>query len=165
VPGASALLAAPGYVLAFTRESPTAAVACLIVPTLLHYMYIGPTLGVMHNLVAPRMRATATALFLFVVNLIGLGAGPYVTGMLNDLFSARAFAAAGQAGASFGVDCPGGLAPPGAGEALVQACSAATVHGTRAGIVLVTLVLVWAAAHYFWSSRTLHRDLLAAQMI
>jgi predicted MFS family arabinose efflux permease len=91
IPGFSALLAAPAYVFAFTRDAPAVAALCLIIPTFLHYMYIGPTLGVMHNLIAPRMRATATSLFFFIVNLIGLGAGPYVTGLLNDLFAQRAF--------------------------------------------------------------------------
>ena len=91
IPGFSVLLAGPGYVLAYTRESPQLAVACLVVPMLLHYVYLGPTLGVMHNLVGPRMRATATALFIFIVNLIGLGAGPYVTGRLNDYFAEREF--------------------------------------------------------------------------
>jgi hypothetical protein len=139
------------------------AALCLVIPTLLHYMYIGPTLGIMHNLVAPRMRATATALFFFIVNLVGLGAGPYVTGLFNDFFSEQAFAR--LMGGSFAVSCPGGLAPAGSGDRLMEQCAAASVQGTRAGIVIVTLVLVWAALHYFLSARTLQRDLLAAKVM
>ena len=37
------------------------------------------------GLVSPRMRATASALLLFVINLIGLGMGPQAVGVLNDL--------------------------------------------------------------------------------
>lgn len=157
IPAASALLAAPGYILAYTRETYALAAVCLFIPTLLHYMYLGPSFGVMHNLVAPRMRATATAIFLFVLNLVGLGAGPWVTGLLNDLFAERAFAAA--AGGSFAASCPGGIAPAGSEASLVERCAAATTQGTRAGLVIVTLILAWAAVHYFLSARTLKRDL------
>jgi hypothetical protein len=126
-------------------------------------MYIGPTLGVMHNLIAPRMRATATSLFFFIVNLIGLGAGPYVTGLLNDLFAQRAFVNA--LGGVFAQSCPGGIAPIGAGEILIRECARAGVQGTRTGIVIMTTVLIWAALHYFLSARTLRRDLIAAKVI
>ena len=163
IPAFSALLAAPGYVLAFTRESPGIAVICLIVPTFLHYMYIGPTLGVMHNMVSPRMRATATSLFFFIVNLVGLGAGPYVTGKLNDYFAQREFLR--NVGGDFIQSCPGGIAPAGSGDVLVQECARAGVLGTRAGIVIMTTVLVWAALHYFLSARTVQRDLIAAKVI
>ena len=160
IPGFSVLLAAPGYVLAYTRESPQLAVACMVLPMLLHYVYLGPTLGVMHNLVGPRMRATATALFIFIVNFIGLGAGPYVTGRLNDYFAEREFLRA--LGGSFVQLCPGGIAPAGSDDALVLECARSGVLGTRAGIVIVSAVLVWAALHYFLAARTLRRDLVAA---
>ena len=160
IPGFSVLLAAPGYVLAYTRESPQLAVACMVLPMLLHYVYLGPTLGVMHNLVGPRMRATATALFIFIVNLIGLGAGPYVTGRLNDYFAEREFLR--TLGGSFVQLCPGGIAPAGSDDALVLECARSGVLGTRAGIVIVSGVLVWAALHYFLAARTLRRDLVAA---
>lgn len=160
IPAVSVLLAAPGYMLAYTRETPGIAVAFMVVPMLLHYVYIGPTLGVMHNLVGPRMRATATALFFFIVNLVGLGAGPYVNGRLNDYFAERAFQ-----GANFAQSCPGGLAPAGSDESLVLECANAGVLGTRAGIVLMSAVLVWAALHYFLAARTLRQDLDDAQVV
>jgi predicted MFS family arabinose efflux permease len=160
VPACSALVAAPGYVIAYLQDSAGAAAMCLVVPTLLHYMYIGPSLGVMHNLVEPRMRATATAVFFFVVNLVGLGAGPYVTGLLNDWFAQRSFEA--RMGGSLFAMCPGGVAAPGASEALASGCAAAVVDGTRLGIIVVTLMLGWAALHYFISARTMQRDLTRA---
>jgi predicted MFS family arabinose efflux permease len=161
IPGFTILLAAPAYMLAYTREVPGLAVAFMVVPMLLHYVYIGPTLGVMHNLVGPRMRATATALFFFVVNLVGLGAGPYVNGRLNDYFAGREFGVA--AGGNFIQGCPGGIAPAGAGESVVQECARANTLGTRAGLVVMFAVLVWAALHYFLAARTLRQDLAAAR--
>ena len=160
IPGFSVLLAAPGYVLAYTRESPQVAVACIVVPMLLHYVYLGPTLGVMHNLVGPRMRATATAILIFILNVIGLGAGPYVTGRLNDYFAEREFLRA--LGANFAQRCPGGIAPAGSSDVLALECARSGVLGTRAGIVIMSTVLVWAALHYFLAARTVGRDLITA---
>ena len=48
-------------------------------------MYLGPTFAMTQSLVPPRMRATASAILLFIVNLIGLGLGPQAVGILSDL--------------------------------------------------------------------------------
>lgn len=52
-------------------------------------MYIGAMLAVTQGVVTPRMRATASAVVLFVLNLFGLGLGPLVVGALNDALKAR----------------------------------------------------------------------------
>ncbi len=49
--------------------------------------YLGPTLAVSHALVPPAMRALASAILFFVLNLIGLGMGPLTAGMLSDYFT------------------------------------------------------------------------------
>ena len=36
-----------------------------------------------------RMRSVASAILLFIVNIIGLGLGPQTVGILSDAFSAR----------------------------------------------------------------------------
>jgi MFS family permease len=52
-------------------------------------MYLGPTFAMTQSLVPPHMRATASALLLFVINLIGLGLGPQAVGILSDLLHAE----------------------------------------------------------------------------
>ncbi len=47
-------------------------------------IFLGPSLAVIHNLVTAKMRAFASAILFFVLNLIGLGFGPMVIGMLSD---------------------------------------------------------------------------------
>lgn len=47
-------------------------------------IYIGPCLAVTHNLVPPHQRAFASAVLFFIINLVGLGMGPTVIGMLSD---------------------------------------------------------------------------------
>ena len=50
--------------------------------------YMGPCLAMLHALVSPAMRAMASALFFFVINLIGLGLGPLTAGWLSDSLTA-----------------------------------------------------------------------------
>ena len=51
-------------------------------------MPAGPIFGLMLNLAPPTMRATSSATYLFVGNLMGLGGGPLLVGILNDFFQA-----------------------------------------------------------------------------
>lgn len=46
--------------------------------------YLGPCLGVSHNLVPASMRALTSAVFFLIINLLGLGLGPLAVGMLSD---------------------------------------------------------------------------------
>ena len=58
-----------------------------VVPVFLGAMYLGPTLAMTHGIVSLRMRALASSILFFVLNLIGLGLGPLFTGMLSDALS------------------------------------------------------------------------------
>ncbi len=57
-------------------------------------MYLGPSIAITHHLVPPGMRAMASAVFFFIINLIGLGLGPTALGALSDAF--RDHAGAGE---------------------------------------------------------------------
>jgi MFS family permease len=65
------------------------AFACFVPFYMLASMYVGPMLSMTQALVKLRMRATASAILLFVLNLVGLGAGPLLVGVLNDLLAPR----------------------------------------------------------------------------
>jgi MFS family permease len=79
------LAAAVPFVVGFVLlESRIVALLCFIPFHLLASMYLGPMLSTIQNLVVPRMRATASAVNLFVVNMVGLGVGPLLMGYLND---------------------------------------------------------------------------------
>jgi predicted MFS family arabinose efflux permease len=64
--------------------STTLALTAFVPATMLGAMYLGPTFAVAQSLVPPHMRATAAALLLFVINLIGFGLGPQLVGWLSD---------------------------------------------------------------------------------
>jgi len=47
-------------------------------------VYLGPTIAISHSLVNAKMRAFTSSILFFVLNLIGLGFGPLVIGMVSD---------------------------------------------------------------------------------
>jgi MFS family permease len=47
-------------------------------------MYLGPSIAITHSLVKLRMRALASAILFFMLNMIGMGLGPQIVGILND---------------------------------------------------------------------------------
>lgn len=49
--------------------------------------YLGPILAMAHTLVRPNMRAMTSAILFFILNLIGLGGGPLITGLMSDILS------------------------------------------------------------------------------
>jgi len=52
-------------------------------------MYLGPTFALTQTLVKPEMRALASAILLFVMNLIGMGIGPWFVGFMSDALAPR----------------------------------------------------------------------------
>lgn len=54
------------------------------IPAAIGGMYLGPSLAMIQNLVGLRMRTVASALFLFVINLVGMGIGSVAVGMASD---------------------------------------------------------------------------------
>lgn len=89
VPMVSYALCLPTFLLAFSSHSVAIAALLLIIPTALSLAWLGPVIGAINGLVAPQMRATASAMFLFINNLIGLGLGTLVIGTISDSLKAR----------------------------------------------------------------------------
>ncbi|MGR4890105.1 spinster family MFS transporter [Sphingopyxis sp. LARHCG72] len=77
-------LAAPVLFLGYLTEDWRIAVALLVLPTMLNAAYYGPAYGCVQGLVQPRARAVAASIMLFGQNLIGLGLGPFLFGVLSD---------------------------------------------------------------------------------
>ena len=153
-PAIGLALAWPMYVLGYQVPDWRLAVAILVVPPMLHYSYLGPSFGVMHNMVTPRMRATATALLFLVINLIGLGLGPTLTGMASDFYASHHFV-----GGAFAATCPGGRAIAGAAVEVGKACREASAFGVRWAIVTCAFAYLWAALHYWLAAKQMRRDL------
>ncbi len=87
LPAAGVLVGFPFYVVAMLMDNPYLAIAILILPSLLNSLWLGPAFGTIQNLAPMKMRALASAMLLFVLNIIGLGLGPFLVGVLSDLLS------------------------------------------------------------------------------
>lgn len=63
------------------------AMVLMIIPNIGVAIWYGPVYGGVPGLVPPAMRATAAAVLLFVINMIGLGGGPMLFGIASDAFA------------------------------------------------------------------------------
>ena len=82
---AAVVFAVPFSAVAYLSNDTTLVLWILTPVILVGGVYLAPTFALVQNLVGVRMRATAAALLLFIINLIGLGAGPLLVGFLADL--------------------------------------------------------------------------------
>jgi MFS family permease len=85
VPATAFALTIPFFVAMIYAPSWQLALACLAVPSLLNNMYLAPAITVVQNAAPPAQRTMASAILLFVLNLIGLGLGPLYVGKVSDL--------------------------------------------------------------------------------
>jgi hypothetical protein len=154
IPAIGAGLSAPLYMMVLLQRDLGVLMSLLVVPAIIHYAYLGPTFGLTANMVGARMRATASAIVLLVMNLIGLGLGPLVAGLLSDAFANRAFNVG-----NFAITCPGGAAIKGAAEAVQASCKAASFAGLKWALAICSLFYAWAALHYLFAARRLRMDL------
>jgi len=87
LPGVAALLTVPISVPYLLSDNLYVVAPLLFFVAVLINTYLGPCLAMSHALVPPAMRALTSAILFFVINLIGLGLGPLVAGMLSDYLS------------------------------------------------------------------------------
>lgn len=79
----NALLPIPLALLMLWVESTTVALVLSVPLYVSTALWLGPGASTVQDLVLPRMRAIASAAFLFVVTLVGLAMGPYTIGRLS----------------------------------------------------------------------------------
>lgn len=84
IPMWALLVSIPFFALAVLATSPMLSMGLLFIPTMLGSMGYGTVLAAVQNVVPATLRSTASALFLFINNLIGLGLGSAVLGFISD---------------------------------------------------------------------------------
>jgi len=89
LPAIAWLITAPAFVAGLLAPDPWIAWPLLLIPNALNILWLGPVVTAVQHLVAQPLRATASASFLLINNLIGLGVGPTLIGALSDLFKER----------------------------------------------------------------------------
>jgi MFS family permease len=89
VPAIAFLATVPFYVAGVLSATLWMTFLVMLVPTALGLAWLGPVLSAVQHVVPPNMRATASAIFLFIVNLIGIGLGTTLIGAMSDAMHAR----------------------------------------------------------------------------
>lgn len=154
VPVAGAILALPPFLYAYGgAPNVTWFVIGLILPSVLSYFYLGPTFGMTQSIAPVRMRAMAVAILFLVLNLIGLAAGPTITGWMSDVFAVGAF----EAEEGYRAVCQ---AAGGPAEAVKEACAAAKLSGIRVAMMAQAVVYAMGALCYVGAAFTLRRDMI-----
>ncbi len=84
LPALSLIILIPLTILSLLSPSKEGALYFYLIPAFLSPFYLGPTFAVVQGMAQMRMRAIAAAVLLFVLNLIGMGLGPLLVGVLSD---------------------------------------------------------------------------------
>ncbi|HEX6859797.1 MAG TPA: MFS transporter [Caulobacteraceae bacterium] len=146
LPALGFVIATPLYLIGYTMPNLWMAIPFLVVGAITHYFYLGCMYATTQGIVQPRLRATATAVLLFIVNLLGYGLGPPVIGALSDALANMNLADAGLT-----------LKACEAGADAVT-CAAGQEFGLRWAIFIGLFGYLWAAVHFLFAWRTLRRD-------
>jgi predicted MFS family arabinose efflux permease len=77
------IVSAPFALLFLHSRAPLVFLPALFVAVFFLVLYIGSVNAVIHNVVSPSLRATALAIFVFLVNLGGAAPSPFVIGVIS----------------------------------------------------------------------------------
>lgn len=84
LPAIAWILSVPAWGLGFFAPSLWIAWPLLLVGSAVNILWLGPVITAVQHLAPRPMRSTASASFLLINNLIGLGVGPWLMGRLSD---------------------------------------------------------------------------------
>jgi len=133
-PGIGVAIGVPVSVSAYLAPSIWIMVPLQMVGLLCTNAYLISLYTTTQGVVQPRVRATATAVVIMVVNVIGYGLGPPAIGALSDFLKDHVVALGLSDGAH------------------------AAAQGLRYALVTGALVNLWASAHYLIGSTKLKKD-------
>lgn len=134
VPAIALVLNIPVWLLALLLPGKFAVMTMMIPAIALGATYLGPSISATHALVGVRERAVSGALLLFVLNLIGIGMGPMLTGIISDALRDM-YVADGMA------------------------VEPARALGLKYALCIMSIANIWSAYHYFRAARTLREDI------
>ena len=79
----------PFFIMGLFADNLTTAMLLFIIPGFVGNCFLGPTIAMVQTLSPVHMRAVSSAIKMLCINLIGLGMGPLLVGVLSDSLSPR----------------------------------------------------------------------------
>ncbi|WP_052508053.1 spinster family MFS transporter [Sphingomonas hengshuiensis] len=141
------------YWIAFNTQSVLWGSVMLCISGAALLLFYGPTLGMIQNLLEPRMRATGAALFAILYTIFGSGLGPTAVGWLSDHFASGVFT-----GGDYLAQCHGGKAAIAAAKGALDPCAIAATHGIKTALMAAVCIFFAASLCYLIAARTLRED-------
>ena len=154
IPAIGLLLAVPLYIFAFYASSLTVVFVVWGIAAICHYAYLGAQYNIGQGVVSVRSRATAIAILLIIVSIIGNGIGPQFVGIMSDVFTGANLSGEGLSASI----C---AANDGLTEAQLASCAEGRSAGLKQSISVTTLWFIAAAFCFYMSSRHLEKDMVA----
>ena len=155
VPAISFFISAPLLISAFMAESLSVSFIAFLAAAFFQYFYIAASFNIVQAITTQRVRATAVALMLFIINLIGYGAGPPFVGAIADALTSSHINTLGL-GESLSIDC----SPKDAAmtEILQESCLAAKAYGMKWASVTASAIFLLAGALYLVAAKHYVKD-------
>jgi MFS family permease len=168
----------PFYVWGFTATSLLICAIGLSLGHFVKYGYLAAQYTISQGVVSQSVRATSTAIMLFVINILGYGLGPPFAGILSDFFFQSQATAAGFAGfTNAGCDAAAeairragenpniaevlaGMARP-ITEAQYAFCGPANSSATQSSMLVISAIYALAGFCFFLCMFTLKKDMVA----
>jgi MFS family permease len=163
IPAVGLLSSIPFYELAYFMPTEQIDAAWWLwgAASILHYTYLGSQYTIGQGVVSTRSRASAIAILLLIIALIGNGLGPQIVGWMSDMLMDQQLAAKGMSGILTNEMCRARDVLAALPEAQRAICTAAYGEGLRQSMAATALILIPAGAFFWLSSRTYMRDLVA----
>lgn len=164
VPAIGMVLAVPLYLYAYYQPtenlySVARPVWCLA--AFAHYAYLGSQYTIGQGVVPQRARASAVAILLLLVALIGNGLGPQVVGWLSDMFMSMHLRDLDTAGTLTSELCRNAAEVAKLAAEQQTICRTAYGEGLRSSMATTAFIFLPSALFFYLSSRTLLKDMVA----
>jgi MFS family permease len=159
LPAVGLIACVPFYVVGFSSDDRWVALICICIGAGIKYGYLASQYTIGQGVVGARTRATATAILLFIVNLLGYGAGPPFIGFVSDILFNQQAAAEGFADLAR-ASCKGALLQ-GLPEAAQAFCKGAEAKALQTSLVITSVLYALPAIFFLMCVKTLQKDLVA----
>jgi MFS family permease len=162
IPGVGLLLAIPFYETAYFMSTPMLSTARILwcLGAICHYSYLGSQYTIGQGVVSQRSRASAIAIMLLLIALIGNGLGPQIVGWMSDMFMTQQITAHGMGEVLTNAICRAKDVSH-LTDAQQAVCKSAYGEGLRWSMAATALIFIPSAAFFFLAALTLKKDLVA----
>jgi hypothetical protein len=147
-------------VFAFTTQNLLYAALGLIIGGFVKYGYIAAQYTIGQGVVSMRVRATATAVLLFIANLIGYGCGPLFIGFTSDIFFASGLSELGVAAEELARNQCHPRAIGELSESLQNVCGAVYAQSLQSAMVIMAILYGTSALFFLLTWRRLDKDMV-----